>query len=118
MADSRKFWGFMFIFLFIFVALAIVIYKADNNPVELSNTGLGMKNYIITFRRDTPDATIDQMINIIEKNGGKVYQTYNSLFKGFAAKVPTNFVQVLDKDSSILSIEEDQEDYYSLSKLP
>ncbi|PKY49527.1 hypothetical protein RhiirA4_405539 [Rhizophagus irregularis] len=43
----------------------------------------------------------------IVKNGGSIYLEY-SIFKGFAAEIPESFVQTLEHNPNINSMEEDQ----------
>lgn len=59
-----------------------------------TNTKLA-SNYIITFKRDTPDSVLQEKAETIEASGAKITHRYNAAIKGFAVQVPDTSVNAM-----------------------
>ncbi|KAF7730254.1 hypothetical protein EC973_002497 [Apophysomyces ossiformis] len=66
-------------------------------------------NYIVTFKRDTPDDVIEEHIKQTEASGAKITHRYPAI-KGFAVEVPDSVVSTLSLASPhVDSVEADGE---------
>jgi len=90
----------------------------SNEPEKSSDAGSGesqqiqepMSDYIITLKKDTTKAQMDEYAAQIIQNGGKIKQTYDSIIlKGFAVSVKNSLVQTLDDNPIVRDVEPDGE---------
>jgi hypothetical protein len=91
-------------------ALSALALSAATLPMIIA------KNYIITFKEDTPASAIEEAKASIISGGGSIIQEYD-LLKGFAASVPDNLcrksrlfrliLESLESSSHVENIEED-----------
>jgi subtilisin family serine protease len=63
--------------------------------------------YIVTFRRDVPDAP-GLTRQLIASSGGSLRFTYTSAIKGFAADLPSQALDALRRNPHVAAIEPDQ----------
>jgi hypothetical protein len=48
-----------------------------------------MKPYMVIFKPDAPQSSIDEQISAVESKGGKISQKFDSsIMRGFAATLP------------------------------
>ncbi|KAG0239440.1 hypothetical protein B0O80DRAFT_79515 [Mortierella sp. GBAus27b] len=66
-----------------------------------------LKSYIVVFKESTEARVIEKAEKDILDLGGKIVQRYNSVFKGFAALMPSPLIQALSTNPFIDYIEED-----------
>lgn len=52
-------------------------------------------NYIVTFKRDTPDDVIEKEAKKVEDSGCTIKHRYNAAIKGFSVEVPDEHVSTL-----------------------
>ncbi|CDS02786.1 hypothetical protein LRAMOSA00190 [Lichtheimia ramosa] len=52
-------------------------------------------NYIITFKKDTPDDVLEAKAKEIEASGAKIKHRYNAALKGFSVEVPDASIQAV-----------------------
>lgn len=96
------------------IAVSHLIYAAPatTNSVLSSSQAKGIiKNqYIVILNKDAGPSN-DFAQNIAKQHGGKVLQTYDNVFKGFAVYLPeaagTAFVEAMKKNPNVLSVEND-----------
>jgi len=55
-----------------------------------------LQKYIVVFRDDTSKEVIENVINQINDTGGEVTNRFNSIMKGFSAKLSDVQLQSLD----------------------
>ncbi|KAG9023076.1 hypothetical protein FS837_006013 [Tulasnella sp. UAMH 9824] len=65
-------------------------------------------SYIVVFKDNATQEQIDTYAGRVGKEGGEVTNRYDSVFKGFAAKIPESLLQNLQGDDIIRYIEPDQ----------
>ncbi|KAI7908231.1 uncharacterized protein BX663DRAFT_493461 [Cokeromyces recurvatus] len=71
---------------------------------------MSSSNYIVAFKRDTPDEVIDKHIKDCESSGAKIKHRYNAAIKGFSVEVPDETVSALSfNHPQILHVESDGE---------
>lgn len=78
------------------------------------------KKYIIMFKPETPEETMNDVKLQIVSNGGSIYLEY-TIIKGFAAEIPESsesFAQTLKHNPNIKSMEEDQLGWLIILKSP
>ncbi|KAK3816582.1 MAG: hypothetical protein J3Q66DRAFT_440975 [Benniella sp.] len=68
-----------------------------------------LKSYIVVFKESTAAHIIEKAEKDVLDLGGKIVQRYNTVFKGFAALIPTPIIQALSTNPDIDYIEEDSE---------
>ncbi|MCU4502341.1 S8 family peptidase [Acinetobacter sp. WU_MDCI_Abxe161] len=96
------------------IAVSHLIYAAPatTNSVLSSSQAKGIiKNqYIVILNKDAGPSN-DFAQNFAKQHGGKVLQTYDTVFKGFAVYLPeaagTAFVEAMKKNPNVLSVEND-----------
>lgn len=100
--------------VFLTLATAHLAQAAPTTSSTLLNSSQAMgiiKNqYIVILNKDA-GSPIDFAQNIVKQQGGKVLQSYDTVFKGFAIYLPdaaaATFVEVMKKNPQVLSIESD-----------
>ena len=100
--------------VFLTLAAAHVVQAAPTTSSTLLNSSQAMgiiKNqYIVILNKDA-GSPIDFAQNIVKQQGGKVLQSYDTVFKGFAIYLPdaaaATFVEVMKKNPQVLSVESD-----------
>lgn len=64
--------------------------------------------YIVTFKRDTPESVIEEKIKEVEASGAKITHRYNAAIKGFSVEVPDECVSSLSlQTDDVVGIEAD-----------
>lgn len=67
-------------------------------------------NYIVTFKKDTPDEVIEEEAKKIEQSGATIKHRYNAAIKGFSVEVPDETVSTLSfKGDHFQGVEADGE---------
>jgi len=100
--------------VFLTLATAHLAQAAPTTSSTLLNSSQAMgiiKNqYIVILNKDA-GSPIDFAQNIVKQQGGKVLQSYDTVFKGFAIYLPdaaaATFVEVMKKNPQVLSVESD-----------
>ncbi|HCV3141014.1 TPA: S8 family peptidase [Acinetobacter baumannii] len=96
------------------IAATHFVYAASNvaNPVNDSSQAKGIiKNqYIVILNKDAGPSK-DFAQNIAKQHAGKVLQSYDTVFKGFAIYLPDTagaaFIEAMKKNPHVLSVESD-----------
>lgn len=96
------------------IAATHFVYAASNvaNPVNDSSQAKGIiKNqYIVILNKDA-GLSKDFAQNIAKQHAGKVLQSYDTVFKGFAIYLPDTagaaFIEAMKKNPHVLSVESD-----------
>ena len=100
--------------VFLTLATAHLAQAAPTTSSTLLNSSQAMgiiKNqYIVILNKDA-GSPVDFAQNIVKQQGGKVLQSYDTVFKGFAIYLPdvaaATFVEVMKKNPQVLSVESD-----------
>jgi len=100
--------------VFLTLATAHLAQAAPTTSSTLLNSSQAMgiiKNqYIVILNKDA-GSPIDFAQNIVKQQGGKVLQSYDTVFKGFAIYLPdaaaATFVEAMKKNPHVLSVESD-----------
>lgn len=67
-------------------------------------------NYIVTFKKDTPDHVIEEEVKKVEQSGCTIKHRYNAAIKGFSVEVPDEHVSTLSfKGDHVNGVEADGE---------
>ncbi|KAF5355037.1 hypothetical protein D9756_005264 [Leucocoprinus leucothites] len=66
-----------------------------------------LNRYIVVFKETASEGQIEQYIDRLIAEGGKIHANYDALFKGFSAFVPDSLVQLFAQDDLIDYIEAD-----------
>jgi len=66
-----------------------------------------MSNYIVVFKDTATDDQINKYANEVNTSGGQVNHRYDSVMKGFSAKISDQHLQSLQGDDIIDYIEPD-----------
>ena len=68
-----------------------------------------MESYIVMFKKATPTASQQALIEGVEAAGGKITQRYETVLSGFAATMPAKHAEMLQEDPGIEAVEHDGE---------
>ncbi|KAG2184751.1 hypothetical protein INT43_000664 [Umbelopsis isabellina] len=74
-------------------------------------------NFIVTFKKDTPQDVIDQHMEEAKSKGCDIKHVYKSSIKGYSVSVPDDSVGALSTHDKIDAIEADGEVTTQGSKL-
>ncbi|POG57853.1 hypothetical protein GLOIN_2v1736118, partial [Rhizophagus irregularis DAOM 181602=DAOM 197198] len=89
--------------IFYIIATRPELPQSETSPIDKPVT----KKYVIMFKPKTSEKVMDDVKLQIVNNGGSIYLEYY-MIKGFAAEIPESFVQTLEHNPNINSMEEDQ----------
>lgn len=100
--------------VFLTLATAHLAQAAPTTSSTLLNssqaTGVIKNQYIVILNKDA-GSPVDFAQNIVKQQGGKVLQSYDTVFKGFAIYLPdaaaATFVEAMKKNPHVLSVESD-----------
>ncbi|GAC95992.1 hypothetical protein PHSY_003570 [Pseudozyma hubeiensis SY62] len=59
-----------------------------------------LRPYIVIFKDGTPQSAIDEYKSKLQRAGGTITQTFDSIVKGFAATIPDNVAHELTTASA------------------
>ncbi|KAF8986037.1 hypothetical protein BGZ46_010454 [Entomortierella lignicola] len=95
-------------------AKAIVAREDQNQPQNVvSKTDhldtANVKSYIVVFKDSAAHKVIEDVVQNVLKLGGEVIHRYDSVLKGFSARIPASLVDTLSQNPFISYIEEDGE---------
>ncbi|KAI3635486.1 hypothetical protein MIR68_006124 [Amoeboaphelidium protococcarum] len=67
-----------------------------------------MKSYIVVFKQGTAKNTIEQAVDQVKKEGGKIGHRYDSVLLGFSCEIPEQLTDSLKSLEGVDYVEEDQ----------